>query len=412
MAIAKLLGDTLTGQGATTVATSTLEGKTVLLYFSAHWCPPCRQFTPVLAKFYKDLQAKRQDFEIVFCSSDKDEAGFKEYFKEHPWLALPFADRKLKDKLSRKFGIQGIPALLVVGPDGALITKEGRAKVSEDPTAAKFPWKPRSTLEILADAVVGKDGKKVDLKAKTSFAIYFSAHWCPPCRAFTPKLVSVYQAVKAKHGDTVEFVFASRDKDQQQYDDYYHEMPWSTIVFNHPAVNELAQLFGIQGIPTLVTVNSADGKVINDDARGLAGEDDDGSQYPWAPVPLAAVADLVGSDGVVEALNGKICVCLAVNGSSNKDTQAAEFTKAGNAVLAKLGAEKAAAIQFFIVKADDLFERVLQVLQVQQPAAGKAYVLAMNLPNNKAKEVFSADISEAAVTGFATNFFNTQAQDE
>ena len=31
-----------------------LAGKDIILiYFSAHWCPPCRGFTPILKDFYE-----------------------------------------------------------------------------------------------------------------------------------------------------------------------------------------------------------------------------------------------------------------------------------------------------------------------------------------------------------------------
>eukprot|EP00124_Ichthyophonus_hoferi_P004637 Ihof_evm6s536 gene=Ihof_evmTU6s536 len=40
------------------VKPSELANKPVLLYFSAHWCPPCRAFTPVLAEFYEEVNAE------------------------------------------------------------------------------------------------------------------------------------------------------------------------------------------------------------------------------------------------------------------------------------------------------------------------------------------------------------------
>ena len=52
--------DSLAGQtlvkayGSSVPADSALAGKNlVLYYFSAHWCPPCRQFTPMLKDFYE-----------------------------------------------------------------------------------------------------------------------------------------------------------------------------------------------------------------------------------------------------------------------------------------------------------------------------------------------------------------------
>ncbi|GMS91282.1 hypothetical protein PENTCL1PPCAC_13457 [Pristionchus entomophagus] len=61
---------------------SVLEGKTLGIYFSAHWCPPCRAFTPLLKDFYDELVEENAPFEIVFMSSDKDEATLKKYLEE------------------------------------------------------------------------------------------------------------------------------------------------------------------------------------------------------------------------------------------------------------------------------------------------------------------------------------------
>merc|ERR1711998_694869 len=84
------------------------------LYFSAHWCPPCRGFTPVLAKCHEELKGSGKPFEVVFLSSDKDDESFKEYFAEMPWLALPYSERSLKEDLSNLFKVRGIPSLVLL----------------------------------------------------------------------------------------------------------------------------------------------------------------------------------------------------------------------------------------------------------------------------------------------------------
>ncbi len=73
-------------------------GKTVAIYFSAHWCPPCRGFTPDLAEFYTNRN-KELNLEIIFVSSDRDQESFDEYYAEMPWLALKFNSRDLKVNL-------------------------------------------------------------------------------------------------------------------------------------------------------------------------------------------------------------------------------------------------------------------------------------------------------------------------
>ena len=61
--------------------------KGVALYFSAHWCPPCRTFTPKLAQIYEEAQIKSKSFQILFVSCDRDEESFNNYRAEMPWPA-------------------------------------------------------------------------------------------------------------------------------------------------------------------------------------------------------------------------------------------------------------------------------------------------------------------------------------
>merc|ERR1711998_699804 len=99
-AFKELCGDKILTKDGEVNTEEALAGKgAVAFYFSAHWCPPCRGFTPKLAEWYtKDLKAK--GLEVVFVSSDREESAFNEYFGEQPWLALDYKDRDLKAALS------------------------------------------------------------------------------------------------------------------------------------------------------------------------------------------------------------------------------------------------------------------------------------------------------------------------
>ena len=109
----------------------------LLLYFSAHWCPPCKQFTPVLKDFY--LEARQEEegaLEIVFISSDRSEQEMLSYMREShgPWPALPHSS-PLGPRLNTEHGVSGIPALVVLARDGRVISRQGREDVMSLPPA-------------------------------------------------------------------------------------------------------------------------------------------------------------------------------------------------------------------------------------------------------------------------------------
>jgi nucleoredoxin len=122
------------------------DGAVVGLYFSASWCPPCVRTTPKLVKCYEELKAAGKKFEIVFVSSDSSKDEFEKYYKkmvtkcgDQQFLALDYDQRELKNRLSTLFEVEGIPTLVLLKPDGTIITKDG-VKGMNVGGAAAFPW--------------------------------------------------------------------------------------------------------------------------------------------------------------------------------------------------------------------------------------------------------------------------------
>lgn len=116
--------------------------------------------------------------------------------------------------------------------------------------------------------------------------LYFSASWCGPCRAFTPRLQMFYETVNEME-KTVEVVFISRDRSQGEFDGYYAEMPWLALPFpEQDRINALKASCNVTGIPKLVLLRK-DGTVACDTCRA------DVEQK--GPLALAAWRQLVSS---------------------------------------------------------------------------------------------------------------------
>lgn len=279
----------LLSNGGKEVPLSSIEGKVTCLFFSAHWCRPCRNFTPKLVQIYTMLRNTGKNIEIIFISLDHDETSFLDHFKSMPWLALPF-NSSLRRKLCSHFGIEHIPALipLSVTPSGELGFEEDAVKLVEEYGAEAYPFsvKRRGELEAIDDArrqggklqellgckdrdyVVSAYGTKVsiaDLTGKT-VGLYFGAHWCPPCRAFTKQLMEVYNELKILRPRSFEVIFISIDRSKEEFEESLSATPWLAIPYSDTARQELTRIFAIKGIPALLILG-LDGKVLKTDGR-------------------------------------------------------------------------------------------------------------------------------------------------
>ncbi len=105
------------------------------LYFCARWCPPCRQFTPVLKQFYEQLQLNDDDdFPIICVSFDRSKEEWKTHVNSDAahgdWYHIVYGDMH-NHALAAKYSVSGIPTLVIVKANGDVIKKNGRIDVQQ-----------------------------------------------------------------------------------------------------------------------------------------------------------------------------------------------------------------------------------------------------------------------------------------
>ena len=102
-------------------AASVLNTDYLLLYFSAHWCPPCKAFTPKLVDFYQ-THGGGQRFHVILVSGDRSEKAMFAYMRETrmPWSAVRFGSESAKT-LQDIYSGSGIPRLVLLDPQNEVI---------------------------------------------------------------------------------------------------------------------------------------------------------------------------------------------------------------------------------------------------------------------------------------------------
>ena len=113
------------------------------LYFSAHWCGPCRKFTPQLVAYYNQIARDHPEFEIIFVSADKSAEGMATYMRESgmPWPAIEY-NKLANVPALQKYAGKGIPDLVIVDASGKVLADSyvsgkyvGPARVLDDLSA-------------------------------------------------------------------------------------------------------------------------------------------------------------------------------------------------------------------------------------------------------------------------------------
>jgi len=103
------------------------KGKVVVLDFWATWCAPCLEELPDLIDIYEKYRG-RKDFVLIGVSRDFSEADLRRFLEKNPrmaWAQVVGADSGA-DEAAEKFGIAGIPTLVVLDREGRVVAPEVR----------------------------------------------------------------------------------------------------------------------------------------------------------------------------------------------------------------------------------------------------------------------------------------------
>ena len=107
------------------------KGKYVLVDFWASWCGPCKGEIPNLIELQNKFGGDK--FMVLGVNVWDEETAFKAALTEegitYPQIVVP---QNNKDNATELYGIQGIPQIILFGPDGTIVQRDLRGQAMKD----------------------------------------------------------------------------------------------------------------------------------------------------------------------------------------------------------------------------------------------------------------------------------------
>ena len=141
-----------------------LKGKVVVIDFWATWCGPCRKGLPLLQTFAD--QMKGNDKVAIYAVNVWEQQKGEELTKKVTdfWTKQAFTMNVAMDpeaKLITQYGFQGIPACIIIGADGMLVSSH----MGYDPEmVSKLTADVNKALGVKDAGAAAPDSKAADSK--------------------------------------------------------------------------------------------------------------------------------------------------------------------------------------------------------------------------------------------------------
>ena len=100
---------------------SDFRGKYIVLDFWATWCAPCLAAIPHLRQTFETFKT-RDNFVLISLSVDQNIELVRGFAKTNILPGVQgFLDREAIDRAAQEYSLRGIPALMLIGPDGKVL---------------------------------------------------------------------------------------------------------------------------------------------------------------------------------------------------------------------------------------------------------------------------------------------------